>query len=330
MRAHEFITEAATDIVYHYMTTDAAVRTLRDNHYSLESSTGMSAEEDMMPPHKRWYLATTRSKVGDYHVQKARDSGAMFVLDGRWLNQHYETHPVDYWSPVWSMKPPKIKRGEWKNISPERKRSMTSYDPGRGSESEDRVFSTENTIPLRGSTLAVHVFVIPESQLASYSDPVRRGYRAAEIRRILELGHARNIPVYLYDNKDKWMTQRPQYRIDPNSAYGRELLAGEGAEKRWPRYTSDYYNRPEMWVELIEKNPKTDTLSPGAEKLRYNLYYSDTHVGLQSAMHNAARDPEESDYKYLIPINSFMTRKKINTLKELATYLRQKWVNHSE
>jgi hypothetical protein len=323
MRAHEFITEAATDIVYHYMPTHDAVRTLSDNHYSLESSTGMDVEEKMMPPGKHWYLATTRSKVGDYHVQKANDSGAMFVLDGRWLNNNYETKPVDYWSMV----PHNLKRGDWKNIPAERKRSMFASDPSRTSESEDRVFSKSNAIPLRGSTLAIHVFVRPVEKLPSYSDPERRGYRAAEIRRIIELGAARDIPVYLYDNKQSWMSQREQYRIDPNSQYGKALLSGKPVTPYFrPTRTDLYYNSPTYWIELINKDPVKDKLSDKADKLRYNLnYYSDTVSGLQNDMHNAARDPSNPEYQLLIPINDFMSKNRIANLKQLQDYLKKKW-----
>lgn len=202
MLTHEFLTEAATDVLYHYMDTPAAVRTLLDNHYSLESSTGIPAEEQLMPPGKHWYLSTTRSKVGDYHMQRASESGVIFVLDGRWLNSHYETRPVDYWFSG----PKNLKPGEWKTLDPERKRSLWQYSPNRASESEDRVYSPTNAIPLRGSTTAIHVFLLPQDQLPDYVDAQRHGYRAAEVRRILNLAQQRGIPAYLYDDRKKWLS----------------------------------------------------------------------------------------------------------------------------
>jgi hypothetical protein len=335
MRAHEFITEAATDIVYHYMTTLDAVRTLTDNHYSLESSTGISAEEDMMPAGKQWYLATTRSKVGDYHVQKAGDSGAIFVLDGRWLNRRYETRPVDYHSPTWN-KLGKLKSGEWKNVDTEYKVSYRRFDPSYTSESEDRVFSTVPEIPLKNSTTALHVYVVPENKLYKYKGrPTQnsiehRGYRAAEIRRIIQLGAGRDIPVYLYDDKQRWMTQREQYRIDPNSEYGRALLSGEPFIPRHQRERErDYYGDIIFWVELINKDPNKDTLSSLADKLRFNLkYYSDSISSLKSSMHNAARDPTNPDYKYLAVINTFMSRNRLPRLSNLGDYLKNKWKDY--
>lgn len=323
------LTEAATDIVYHYMTTSDAVRTLRDNHYSLESSTGLDVEEKMMPSGKHWYLATTRSKVGDYHVQKANDSGVMFVLDGRWLNDRYETKPVDYWSLV----PSKLKRGEWQQMQPSSKRSMWQGDPTRGSESEDRVFSKSHAIPLKGSTLAVHAFVIPEERLPSYSDPTRRGYRAAEIKNIIAWGARRNIPVYLYDDKQKWISQREQYRIGPNSEYGRTLLSGAEAKKYIrASYKSDYYNNPQYWIELIEKNPETDQLSKSANTLRYNMqYYPDTYSSFETnIMSNAARNPESEDYPAVIVINQFMSRNRLPNIKTLQEFLKRKWSSYKD
>jgi len=343
MRATQFITEAATDIVYHYMNTYDAIRTLRDNHYSLESSTGLDVEEKMMPKNKHWYLATTRSKVGDYHIQKAGTSGAIFVLNGRWLNQNYETRPVDYWSPVWNYKS-FLKKGVWsKEISASSKRSMWQDKPYSGSEAEDRVFSDTHAIPLRGSTLEIHVFVIstvhkPFSdttkkslQLSTYYDKESLGARAAEVREILRWGQKRDIPVYLYDNKQDWITQRPNNRIDPNSEYGRKLLSGKPAKSyiRTP-YVSDYYNNAPYWIELIEKNPATDKLSEPADKLRYNiLYYWDTFKSFQTnVMGNAARNPESPDYPGVIEINKFLSQKRLPDIKSLQEFLKRKWSSY--
>lgn len=307
MKSYEFITEAATSIVYHYMPAGDAVRTLLDNHYSLESSTGMGVEEKWAPKGKPWYLATTRSKVGDYHIRQATTSGAMFVLNGDWLNQRYETHPIDYWEGMY--------RPSGFNVGAD----------ARTSESEDRVFSAEHTIPLQGSTSAVHVFLVPQEKQKYRDDDQRQGYRAAEVREIIRIARGRRIPVYLYDDKSKWMTQREQYRIDPDSEYGRNLLKGEASTYRRREYPSDYWGNIRFWVELLEKNPG-DELSAPAEKLVYNLrYYGDASTSLKNDLHNAARQPTNPDYQYVIAINRAMRQYKLNTVGEIQDYLKKKW-----
>lgn len=308
------LTEAATDIVYHYMSTVDAVRTLKDGFYSLESSTGISSEEELMPKGtkvKPWYLATTRSKVGDYTLRHGGESGAVFELNGRWLNQHYTTLPIDYWA------------------GSHRPSDFNTGSDARTREAEDRVFSDDYRIPLTGSTVAIHAFIIPFSELPSWSDSKRLGYRAAEIRQIIELAQQRNIPVYLYDNKTKWLTQRERYRIDPNSEYGKELLKGTAWEpEEYRRTESDYHVNLKFWLELLEKNPG-DALSGPADKLRYYLrHYRDSLNQLANNLHNAARDPTNPDYKYIIKINRFMSRNRIPKVRNLYELIRDKWLNY--
>ena len=309
MRIKELLTEGATDVLYHFMTTAAAVRTLMDNHYSLESSTGMDAEERWQPKGKHWYLATTRSKVGDYTVRNANDSGAVFQIDGRWIGQRYSVTPMDYWEG--SNRPSDYNRGP----------------DARTSESEDRVFSTTHSIPLRGSTVAVHVFVIPVSKLQKYSDPERHGYTSAEVRRIIELANGRGIPVYLYDDKAKWMSQQPKYRIALDSDYAKQLIGGVANTQRFRRpYVSDYHANIRFWVEIMQKNA-TAELSEPARKLIYELkYYGKSYTSLQNDMHNAGRDPTNADYPFVIQVNQFMRSNGITKLADLEQFLKKKWL----
>jgi hypothetical protein len=316
------LTEAATDIVYHYMSLYDAVRTLKNGYYSLDSSTGVKQEEELSVPFRPWYLATTRSKVGDYTIRQSFKTGAVFELDGRWLNQHYQTKPVDYWASITPERIKLLKPGEWAAASPESKRSMTSYDPKRSSESEDRVFSKKPYIPLHNSTLSVHVLMDKEN------DNERRAYEAAQVFRMAQ---QRDIPAYLYDDKSKWLTQREQYRIDPNSQYGKELLSGVEytPHTRMP-YSSDYWGNLNFVVELIEKQPPQE-LSKPASKLVYNLLqYSDSSSTIANSLHNAARNPENEDYEPTIAINDYMVRNRIRTVKELCDKLAQKWQRRNE
>ena len=98
MRAAEFLTEAASAIVYHYTNTAAAARILTSGEFLLASSTGTQAEKDYEIPGYPYFLSTTRTKVGDYHNRYVGSSAVMFVLNGTWLNHNYKTKPIDYWN----------------------------------------------------------------------------------------------------------------------------------------------------------------------------------------------------------------------------------------
>ena len=372
--SESIIVEGATDVLYHYAPTGDAARIILNGHYSLESSTGIPAEERWRVKGKPWYLATTRSKVGDYTIQKGGVSGALFVLDGRWLGQRYETHPIDYYegdyrprknTPTtgadedlsnvygkYSQLEYDIKllvqqrsklspdsRGELEKAITDKRTELNALKArlapypdapaSRGSESEDRVYSGSHAIPLRGSTIGVHVFILPESKLPSYSSVEHRGYRAAEIRTIIKGAEHRGIPVYLYNDRSGWLSHNSKYQIPLDSAEANELLKGTGVQARGTRSESDYYGNVKVWVELLDKKAG-DELSASADKLAYTIRnYSDSTNSLRTDMHNAARDPSSPDYKYLIKVNDYMRKLKFVELSEITEYLKKKWRNPS-
>ena len=309
MLSRELLQEAATDNIYHYMPTSGAVRTLTDGYYSLENSTAIPSEEMWAPKGKPWYLATTRSLVGDYTLRHSSREAVVFDIDGRWINARYETHPIDYWEGT--------NRPGGHNIGPE----------ARTSESEDRVFSKKHFIPLRGSTKSIHIFISPIEQLPDYVDVEAHQYRLQAVKNILVLAMHRGIPAYLYDNRQGWLTQREKYRIDPLSARGKELLgpAMNRPPSTYRRTMSDYYANIRFWVELLTKNPG-DELTDQAEKLvSYLRYYGDTSTSLKTDIHNASRNPEDPDYQFIIAVNDYMIRNRIKKIDDLVDHIKQKW-----
>ena len=89
-----------TDNLYHYASIGPALKILQTKRFELSSATGNKAEEIWAKKGYEFYLSTTRSKVGDYHVRPYK-SGVMFNLDGRWLSQRYPVKPIDYWERMW-------------------------------------------------------------------------------------------------------------------------------------------------------------------------------------------------------------------------------------
>lgn len=114
--------------------------------------------------------------------------------------------------------------------------------------------------------------------------------------------------------------------MDPASEYGQQLLQGQEYQRPpRPERNDPYYNSPVVWLELMRKDPGQE-LSKQADKLRYNLgIYSDTVSSLANDMHNAARDPGNPDYKYLIQINDFLRHNRLSGLAQLQDYLKRKW-----
>lgn len=359
MRLYEFqnintqesvLSEAASPVLFHYTNLGSAVDITHNGAYSLESSTGKGIEPELGPKFKPWFLATTRTKVGDYTMQQTggmpskiktlggsgtdRDAiqgigGVVFNLDGNWLNKRYETKAVDYWGPITPGRISKLKRGEWKNIKPEDRRASWSPRAGvegyRDSEAEDRVFSKDSEIPLQGSTLSIHLWL----NTSKKEDDSNWPYHTSKARAIIDNAHSRNIPLYFYTNRRNWMLQNPRYRLDPRSPQVQQLLDVPPPEPRsYEPYRSDYWANLEWVKELIEKQP-TQELSPSASKLLFNFrYYSYDLGSLKAAFHNAST-PDRDDYEFLRVVNNYMARNKLSTVEDLGKKLVTKWQSYT-
>lgn len=303
------LNEGATDVLYHYTRVPGAAKILDSGKFYLSSSTGNSVEEKYAPPGKPFFLSTTRSKVGDYH-RWTGSTGVMFNLDGRWLEQRYTVKPMDYW---YSGKSPEtLKRGEWKTIDREYKRSAWDH-PGseRTSESEDRVFSSKNTIPITPVT-GVHIFY-------NEQDPdILTGPRGHELHQIISQCKAYGIPVYAYKSLEHWKTQNIRRSVDVDTVLQMTASAQPPENQRKP------YTFMDSWIELIKKGKLAD-LSADANKLRYNIqWYGDQINVLRNDLHNSAK-PSSGDYENAVFVNRFMKYNRLRDVGQLYAYLKDKW-----
>jgi predicted chitinase/8-oxo-dGTP pyrophosphatase MutT (NUDIX family)/uncharacterized ParB-like nuclease family protein/FMN phosphatase YigB (HAD superfamily) len=292
-RTDENLTEAATSVLFHYTSVWTAEQILKDQEFKLSSSTGTGVEAGLAPKGYPFFLSTTRSKVGDYH-RYTPYSAAMFVLDGDWLNTHgVKTKPVDYWDRMW-----------------------LQSSSGRTSESEDRIFSRTNTLPLT-MVRELHLFIKPDDKSADERHRVR-------VRHCLILAKQQNIPVFLYTTSQAWLLQDKRRAVNPSEI--KSALSGSiEPTKTWRKSRYDHLGQ---WLELMHQDQKS-RLSVGAETLRYSLIYhsqySDAHKGLENDMHNS-RKPASSEYPEVVKINKFMMKHKISSVKELYHYLKDKWM----
>jgi len=295
MRAEEFLTEAATDIVYHYTSTHNAARIMKDGVFKLAATGGNDSESQYAPAGYPFFFSTTRSKVGDYH-RYLGTGGVMFVLDGRWLSSRYPVKPIDYWDRSWQ------------------------HTPDRTREAEDRVFSRDSEIPIDGVT-AVHVLLKEPDES-----------RSPLTRQILIAAKKRKIPAYLYNDEAAFRTQNTAKAIDISQAgdllKGQEVIPGYRRPTRGlparrggePWGKSSIYD----WVELIKKQPG-QALSKSADKLRYNItYYGDHSNALKNDLFNARKPSGGGEYELANRLQAYMQTNNLN-VKTLADQLKQKW-----
>lgn len=286
MRAKELLNERVSSIVYHYTSLASAKKILASGNFELSSSLG-SVEQQYQPKGYPYFLSTTRTRHGGYHKNVLGYSGVLFVLNGDWYNRHYKSAPIDYWQ----------ERG---NLS-----------PGRSSEAEDRVFSKEPTMSIKGVT-EVHVYANPEK----VTDTIK-----ARARQVLLLAKKLGIPAYFYTDPQAWVNFDKRNLGDIKVLTGQEHIGGA---------TSTHQGYLYPWIEIIFGKNK-DQLSKKADEIRYSLvndnqsYVKDRVAGLSTEMANARKPNSGIDREHAVKIIRFMQQNKLNTLTDLSTYLADKW-----
>lgn len=283
MRIAEFITESLSKIAYHYTNILAARQILNSGQFELSSGLG-SVEQQYMPRGKYYFLSTTRTRTGGYH-DIIGSSAVLFVLDGEWFNRHYKTRPVDYWL----------------NRSPDQQHH-------RAHEAEDRVFSSESTIPIDGVT-AVHIYV------SSDAEPQIK----ALARQTLIAAKRRHIPTYFYQDKKSWRLLDTR-RTTSGALPGQDLRKGHVSSRRRGYMTP--------WIELIKANSK-EQLGKDADRIRYNLMYSydrsESAKGLANDLSNARKPDSGPDRRHAITIIQYMRERGFTKVSEFVDSLAEKW-----
>jgi len=283
MKAAEFITESLSKIVYHYTNILSARQILTSGNFELSSGLG-SVEQQYMPRGKYYFLSTTRTRTGGYH-DIIGSSAVLFVLNGNWFNRNYISRPVDYWL----------------NRSPEQQHH-------RAHEAEDRVFSSESTIPIDGVT-AIHVYVSPDAE------PQIK----ALARQTLIAAKRRHIPTYFYQDKKSW-------RLLDTRRTTSGALPGQDTRKGYITSRRRGYITP--WIELIKANSK-EQLGKDADRIRYNLMYSydrsESAKGLANDLSNSRKPDSGPDRRYATTIIQYMRERGFTKVSEFVDSLAEKW-----
>jgi hypothetical protein len=281
----ESLDEAASPVLFHYTgSVGAALNILKNNEFMLSISTG-TVEAPYAPKGYNYFLSTTRSKVGGYH-ELTGGTAVMFNLDGNWFNRRYPVKAIDYWA---------------------------GFDKQKHSESEDRIFAREPTIPADAIT-AVHILLKEAGEFASPTT-----------RQLMIVAKKRGLPTYLYSNENAWKLQDTKRAIPVSKA--QDLIRGQ--KKTGYVSTSNYGKRMlGPWLELIFKKSRSE-LSKRANELRYSLTYWNggqfaDDLGLRNEISNA-RKPGNSGYDQANKIIAAMRKIGVADLKGLLTFLHKKW-----
>ena len=176
----------------------------------------------------------------------------------------------------------------------------------RRHEAEDRIFSRDPAIPL-GGVRGVHVLVKPDA------DDTHR----ARTRRLLISAKRRGIPAYLYNDEQAWR------RLDTVSVGN--LAGADDSGRSWSRGHRGYLM---PWMELIFGKNQAQ-LSKRADQIRYNLNYDfynqDALRSLSADLSNARKPNSGPDREHVAKIIALMRREHLNTLTDLADWVRERW-----
>lgn len=286
MFIHEILAESLSRVAYHYTSTMSALKILKSGAFQLSSALG-SVEQQYMPQGRPYFMSTTRTRRGGYH-QGGMRRGVLFVLDGNWFNQHYKSGPIDYWGG----------RG-------------TSM---RASEAEDRVYSSEPTIPISGVT-AVHVFLNVEGE-----DAEQMAHDQSIVRELLIAAKTQGITTYFYNDKAAWLALDTRKTSDVGQLTGNR----KPSWYRPPRRRSYMQN----WIELMNAKSQSQ-LSKDADHTRYNLNYTYDQKAAADALNNDmsnARKPDSGqEREHAVKIITYMRQHKLNTIAEFVAHIAEKW-----
>lgn len=281
MRAEEYITERATGVLFHFTLPKSALSIVSTGIFKLTNALGSRSEEKLAPAGYPYYLSTTRSKVGDYHLTTG-NSAVMFVLDGNWFSGRYPVKPVDYWE------------GSWRSSN-------------RGSESEDRVFSKTPTIPA-DAIQSVHVLLKRQDEVHS-----------AIVRKLLLVCKQRDLPVYLYEKASAWRLQDTRRALPLSQALKTYLLKGQGYDRGQSRRT--LYIKPWIELLMQNNPSKlTPGAHRRMKELTYYPIYPGDDFGLTNDLTNE-RKPSSTEYDMANKLVSYLVKNKLTVhelIKQLS------------
>ena len=178
----------------------------------------------------------------------------------------------------------------------------------RKHEAEDRVFSSEPSIPVDGVT-AIHLYVDTEAE------PEIKAWA----RKTLLAAKQRKIATHFYTDQAAWHNFDTRKQADVNLLKGQERTGG---------YVSTHPGYLVPWIELISAKDKSQ-LSKKADQIRYGLIKDynkeESARGLSNDLSNARKPDSGPDRDHAVKIIAFMRKNNLSTVRELVNALAAKW-----
>lgn len=286
MKVNQIITEGISDIVYHWTGGDVAAEIIKTDQFILTPTFKNDAEELVDNKKKSYFMSTTRSRLGDYHLHSP--DGVLFTLDGRALGQTYKGGPVDYYG--------------------------SSRDRAK-SEMEDRVLSNTRTIPAIKYIKEIAIKGIEIDKVTAWDKLSFDVYSWAK---------KNNIPVYAYThaNRQAFATNNKAKAI-PHAVM---LKVGKEAKKTFRADTMGIggtrrarRKRVYSVAQLIELATKMDLskLSKEAKDIAHTM-----SVNVVAAMRSFSADiSNNSQTKAVEKVSQLMRQFKTPTLREFVVKL---------
>lgn len=276
--------ESLSRVAYHYTNAAAAAKILQAGEFQLSSVLG-SIEQQYAPKGKLYFLSTTRTRRGGYH-DYIGGSAVMFVLDGNWFNQRYQSHAVDY----------------WENRDPKK----VSHKPH---EAEDRVFAQDPVIPINGVS-AVHILVKPDSDHGSWA------------RKALIAAKQRGIPAYFYEDETAWRnldTRKAVPITDRPTLRGQERLRRGYDRKGYMQPWLELITATDQ----KQLSQAADRLRNSIVYYQYDR--QNAASGLKNDLSNARKPNSGADREIAVKMIRFMQQNRLNTVDDLVDFLAKKW-----
>ena len=258
MRLHQ-LTEAATAVLYHSTTPDAAIEILESGQFLLSDSSKNNSEM-ILVPRKGWnfFLSTARTPLNVFANDLALGDAVTFKMNGSWFNVHgYIVRPVNWVSDD--------------HNEPELDTAFTHKE-----EAEDRVFSRTRSIPIT-PIIECHVLI---RDTASWKD----------VKIIEKLCQRRGIPCWIYDDKKNWMQANTNKRaqigdFDIKAMKKRKAAAAAARKTAWKAVSARLKAHPEQitkddidtWKKdpVVSINPRVLLYWPEEPSISLiNMFYS--------------------------------------------------------
>jgi len=301
MKVNEILTEAVSSRVFHFTSIYNAYKILSQRKLALTPAVGSSIETKMQSG-KIYFLSLARSPSADYTISSSYDNGVIFNFNGDWFNQRHKGKAVDYWERMW--------------LADRTAALAMGVVTKRTSEQEDRVLSDEPIInfPSNASDLLLSVHI-----LAADKDAKTFEKRKGILRGVIFEAKRMGVPVYVYDNRQKWLIQDTRANI-LDSDFIASLTGDRPSSGRMTsmRFRDNF----KKWRELYYKTDK-EQLSKEALKELYNMFnYSDRARVLETDIHNSRKDLDPNLDKLL----AIFKKIDVRTADQYILYLKKKWL----